>query len=674
MSGIPVSDVRTFALMGHTSSGKTTLADALLYKMGVNTRIGSVDSGTSMADYTDEEKERKITISAKPFTGVYSSGGKQTKVTCIDTPGYMDFFGEVLCACRGCETGVVTVDAASGVQVGTLKVWKASRQSGLARAIVITGLDKENTDFSKALSDIQSALGDECVPVTIPLPDCSGVIDVLGGGDAPEAVREQVQEAKNGLTERAAETDDSLIEKFLGGEELTPDEVAGGLKKAVNNGGLIPVFVCLPLKEIGIEEFVEGARRLFPSPADVELEDAAGNKVEADPAAPLLGQVWRSVNDPFVGQLSFVKVFAGTLKSDTEVMNATRHQKEKAGSLLVVNGKSQDQVDSATPGDIVAIPKLKATSFGDTLCAPGNEREMPAIDLPSPVYFMSVEAKTQADEDKLGTALSRVTEEDPTLNFERNKETRETVLSGLGDVHIDVAVSRMKRRSNVDVELATPSVPYHETVTSQGEGHHKHKKQSGGRGQYGEVYLKVEPKQPGDEEWFVDAIVGGAIPGGFMPAVQKGLVEGMKSGSVAGYPVTDVKVTVYDGSYHDVDSSEVAFKIAASKSFNEAMNKAKPVLLEPIMTVKIMIPDQHLGDVNADLNQRRGRILGMSPEEGMQLITADVPQAELFKYCAELRSMTAGQGSFEMEFSRYERVPSNVAQKVIDQARQSEES
>jgi elongation factor G len=287
---------------------------------------------------------------------------------------------------------------------------------------------------------------------------------------------------------------------------------------------------------------------------------------------------------------------------------------------------------------------------------------------------MSVEAKTQADEDKLGTALSRVTEEDPTLNFERNKETRETVLSGLGDVHIDVAVSRMKRRSNVDVELATPSVPYHETVTSQGEGHHKHKKQSGGRGQYGEVYLKVEPKQPGDEEWFVDAIVGGAIPGGFMPAVQKGLVEGMKSGSVAGYPVTDVKVTVYDGSYHDVDSSEVAFKIAASKSFNEAMNKAKPVLLEPIMTVKIMIPDQHLGDVNADLNQRRGRILGMSPEEGMQLITADVPQAELFKYCAELRSMTAGQGSFEMEFSRYERVPSNVAQKVIDQARQSEES
>ncbi len=673
MSGTPVSDVRTFGLMGHTSSGKTTLVDALLYKLGVNSRMGSVDAGSSMADYSDEEKERKITISAKPFTATHKSGGKETRLVFIDTPGYMDFFGEVMCACRACETGLIAVDAASGIQVGTHKVWKACEQNGLARSIVITGLDKENTDFSKILSDIQSAFGDGCVPVTLPLPDGSGIIDVLGEVEAPDPVKEQVEQARTGLTERAAETDDALIEKFLGGEALSADEIANGLRKAVGSGGLVPVFVCMPLKELGIEELMNGVRRFFPSPADREVTDKDGNAVNVDAGAELVGQVWRSVNDPFVGRLSFVRIFGGTLKKDAEIMNASQSQKEKAGSLLIVNGKEQDSVDSAIPGEIVAIPKLKNTAFGDTLCGGGSERCMPEIQLPSPVSFMAVFAKTQADEDKLGTALSRVTEEDPTLDFRRDSETHETVLSGLGDVHIDVAVSLMKRRSNVEVDLRTPKVPYHETVTSEGSGHHKHKKQSGGRGQYGEVYLKVEPKQPEEEDWFVDAIVGGVIPGGFMPAVQKGLVEGMKSGAVAGYPVTDVKVTVYDGSYHDVDSSEVAFKIAASKAFKEAMSNAKPVLLEPIMTVKVTMPDQHLGDVNGDLNQRRGRILGMNPEEGMQVITAEVPQAELFKYCAELRSMTAGQGSFEMEFSRYERVPSNVAQKVIAESQKEEE-
>ncbi|MFW5871176.1 MAG: elongation factor G [Verrucomicrobiota bacterium] len=673
MSDIPVSDVRTFGLMGHTSSGKTTLADALLYKLGVNSRMGLVDSGSSMADYTDEEKDRKITISAKPFAATHKAGGKETRLVFIDTPGYMDFFGEVLCACRACETGLIAIDAASGIQVGTHKVWKACEQNGLARSIVITGLDKDNTDFSKILSDIQSTFGDCCVPVTLPLPDGSGVVDVLGDGEAPDAVKDQVEEARSGLTEKAAETNDELIEKFLGGETLSADEVANGLRKAVVDGGLVPVFVCMPLKDLGIEELMTGAQRFFPSPADREITDAEGNAVNVDPEGGLVAQVWRSVNDPFVGKLSFVRVFGGKLQKDAEIMNASLSHKEKAGSLLVVNGKEQDSVDSAMPGEIVAIPKLKDTGFGDTLCGGGSERTMPEIELPSPVYFMAVFAKTQADEDKLGTALARVTEEDPTLNFRRDSETHETVLSGLGDVHIDVAVSLMKRRSNVEVNLKTPRVPYHETVTAQGDGHHKHKKQSGGRGQYGEVYLKVEPKQPEDEDWFVDAIVGGVIPGGFMPAVQKGLVEGMKSGAVAGYPVTDVKITVYDGSYHDVDSSEVAFKIAASKAFREAMSKAKPVLLEPIMTVKVTITDQHLGDVNGDLNQRRGRILGMSPEEGMQVITADVPQAELFKYCAELRSMTAGQGSFEMEFSRYEQVPSNVAQKVIAEAQKEED-
>jgi len=386
-----------------------------------------------------------------------------------------------------------------------------------------------------------------------------------------------------------------------------------------------------------------------------------------------VGLVWRSVNDPFVGQLTFVRVLGGTLKNDAEVFNSSKKQNERIGSLILVNGKQQNPVSEATAGDIVAIPKLKATSVGDTLTAAGQDTVCATIKFPNPVVFQAVTAKTQADEDRIGTALSRVCEEDATLKVVRNTETKEIVLQGLGDVHIEVAVEMMKRRSNVDVILNTPRVPYRETVTAQGEGHYRHKKQSGGRGQYGEVYLRVEARPPEEEDWFVNAIVGGAIPGNFIPAVQKGLVEGMSSGSVAGYPVDNVKITLYDGTYHDVDSSEIAFKIAGSRAFREGMSQAKPVLLEPIMKVDIMVPDQHMGDVNGDLNHKRGRILGMAPGDGMQVITAEVPQAELFRYAAELRSMTGGQGTFDMEFSRYDIVPANVAQKVIDAAEKEKE-
>ncbi|MBN1556683.1 MAG: elongation factor G [Lentisphaerae bacterium] len=649
--------------MGHTSSGKTTLIDALLHKLGANDRMGSVDAGTSTADYTDEEKARKITVSAKPFTADYQAGGKTTRMVMIDTPGYQDFYGQVICAAHATETAVIVVDASSGVQVGTRRAWRCAENRGLARAVVVTGLDKENTDFEKTLEGIQTALGKACLPVGLPLPDGS-VADVLGQA-APEAAAGRVEEARSSLVDLAAETDDALIEKFLGGETLSADELAGGLRRAVLHGSLTPVFVCQPLTGAGLEALLEGAARLFPAPGESAIKDADGNTVAAGEADPLCARVWRSVNDPYVGQLSFVRVFGGTLKSDSEVLNAGRGQKERVGGLLRVNGKQQDSVDQAVPGEIVALAKLKATGLGDTLCGVGQSIMLPAMRFPSPVTFQAVTAKTQADEDKIGTALARVCEEDPTLEVERNTETRQMVLKGLGDVHIDVAVSHMKRRSNVDVLLETPKVAYRETVTAQGEGHYKHKKQSGGRGQYGEVYLRVDPKAPEDEDWFVDAVVGGVIPGNFMPAVQKGLVEGMRSGAVAGYPVTNVKITVYDGSYHDVDSSEIAFKIAAARALKEGLSNAKPVLLEPIMTVRVTIPDAHMGDVNGDLNQRRGRIMGMQPEAGMQVITAEVPMAELFRYAAELRSMTGGQGSFEMEPARYEVVPQMVAQKVV---------
>jgi len=670
MKNIPVENVRNFAIMGHTGSGKTTLTDALLYRLGVNDRLGSTAAGTSMSDFTDQEKARKISIFATTFSAVYKTkAGAEFEMVFTDTPGYADFFGSVIAAARSAETGMLVVDASAGVQVGTHRAWKCCKSRGLqSRAIVITGLDKDNTDFDKTVKEIQTVFGANCVPVVIPLPDKSGVIDILAAKSVPTGLEEAVTAAKSGLVELAAETDDTLLEKYLGGEDLSPEEIAGGLVHAVASGGFVPIFVCLPLKGIGVDELLDGVSRFFASPVTVSHQDVNGKLIDASPKAPLAGLVFRSVNDPFVGQLAFVRIFGGTLKSDSEVLNASTGEKEKVGNLLFVTGKKQTPVEQATAGDIVAIPKLKATHVGQTLCNLGTPIVIDPLHFPKPVMFMAVTAKTQADEDKIGTALKRVCEEDPTLSVDRNAETHEVVLQGLGDVHIDVAVDLMKSRSNVSVSLSTPKVPYRETVTSLGEGHYKHKKQSGGRGQYGDVYLRVEPKRPDDEAWFMNAIVGGVIPGNFIPAIQKGLLDGMVKGPLAGYTVANVKVTVYDGSYHDVDSSEVAFKIAGGRALKLGMRNAKPVLLEPIMRVRVTIPDDCMGDINGDLNHKRGRILGMELAEGMQVITADVPQAELFKYSAELRSMTGGRGSFEMVFDRYEQVPSNVAQKIIASA------
>jgi elongation factor G len=403
------------------------------------------------------------------------------------------------------------------------------------------------------------------------------------------------------------------------------------------------------------------------------MKDAAGKPIDPSPKAPFVGFVWRTVNDPFIGHMSFVYVCGGTLKADTEVLNVNKDQKERVVQFVAFNGKKQSPITEAEAGDVVAISKLKITGLGDSLCQAGGKTTFEPFKFPNPVMWYAVSAKTQGDEDKIGTALHRLAEDDPTIRVERNVDTRETIISGMGDTHLAAAVERMKKRSGVDVVLSTPKISYKETITGRGEGHYKHKKQSGGRGQYGEVYLKVEPLQEGDKDWFVDAIVGGVIPHNFVPAVQKGVAEGTSRGALAGFPVVSVKSIVYDGSYHDVDSSEIAFKIAAGRAFREAMTKAKPVLLEPIMSVRITVPDQFMGDVNGDMSHRRGRIVGMEVADGMQVITADVPQAELFTYCAELRSMTGGRGSFEMSFARYDVVPGSVAQKVIAAAEKVKE-
>jgi elongation factor G len=666
MKDIAVSDVRTFVLLGHNGSGKTSLVDAILYKTGVNDRLGSVAAKNSMADYTDEEKDRGFTIHVKPFNTIFKNkAGRKTQMVFVDTPGVPDFFGQVVMGTSVVESALVVVDGLAGIQVGSTRSWKRCEDTQMPRGIVVTGLDRENASFAKTVEAIQAAWGARCVPVEFLADDHASVIDVMSGSP-PAGLADAMEAAKMKLMEAVAEGDDALLEKYLGGQPLTPEEISKGMTKAVLTGKLVPIFACCPLKDVGVAELLDGIGRMFPSPLDRPMKDAEGKPI--DPNGPFAGNVWRTVNDPFIGQLTFMRVAAGKATVDHELQNVTKGEKERVSAFLELNGKKQSPWLECSAGDIVAMAKLKKTVLGDVLAAPGLHVKFAPYVFPSPVYSQAVRGKTQADEDKIGTALQRLTEEDPTIHIERNPDTHETVISGLGDMHLAVSVDRMHRRNGVEVALTIPKVPYKETVTGHGEGHYKHKKQTGGRGQYGEVYLRVAHMPAGETEWFEDAVVGGVIPGNFMPAIQKGLLEGMARGSVAGYPVVGVKTTVYDGSYHDVDSSEIAFKIAGSRAFRDGMSKAKPVLLEPIMEVKVMFPDHYMGDVTGDLNHRRGRILGVGVDDGMEVMTAEVPMAELFMYSAELRSMTGGRGSFTMKFSRYEVVPANVAQKIIAEA------
>ncbi len=659
------TDIRNFVLMGHTQSGKTALCDSLLFKLGLNDRLGRVDDGTSIADYTDEEKKRKITIYAKTFTGEFApKGGTGARMVFSDTPGYDDFVGQILCACRAADSALIVVDAAAGIQVGTAGAWKRCRALGMPCGVVVTGLDRENTDFGAVVEQLRGVWGARCAPVGLHSPGAAQTTDILGGA-ADGAGAELAAKYKGELSELAAESDDTLLEKYLGGEQLTGDELLGGLRSAMRNGSFVPVFPAVPMEGIGVVELLAGITRLFPAPSELEPKDAAGAPIKTDRDAPFVGFVWKSVTDAYAGKLAFVRVLAGTLTEGFEALNVNKGQKERIGSMLAMCGaKKPSPVVEAVAGDVVALPKLKNTELSDVLCAPGEKIELAPIVFPRPVVSFSAVAKERSDEDKIGIALNRVAEDDPTLIVERRADTNEIVISGMGDVHIDVAQELMKKRSNVDVTFSIPKVPYRETVTMMAEGHYKHKKQSGGRGQYGEVYARVAPKGA-DEEWFDDAVVGGVIPRNFIPACEKGFAEALVKGAVAGYPVVNVKVTVYDGSYHDVDSSEIAFKIAAGRAFREAMSKAKPVLLEPIMKVKVMISDQHMGEISGDMNHRRGRILGVDVEDGMEVITAEVPQSEMFRYSSELRSMTGGRGSFEMSFSRYDAVPSAIAQKIV---------
>lgn len=672
MKNIPIDGVRNFALMGHTGSGKTSLVDDMLFKLGVVERAGSPENGTSVADWTDEERAHEMTIWSKPFDGVYTAAsGRVRRLVMLDTPGYADFVGGMIAAAEVTDAALITLDSTSGIQVGTMRAWRACEKRNLPRGIAVTGMDKDGADFDASLAIIQGQWGEgRCVPVVLPTSDGKGSIDVLNTkmADVPDDLKDSVKAIKDHLIELAAETDDSLIEKYFNGEELSADEFSDGIRKAVHDAHLIPVFATSAKADIGVKEMMDSISRLFPSPHDYPVNCAEGNQISAEEDQPFAGQVWRCFNDPFIGQMTFMRVYSGVLKPGMEVFNSTKGVKEKISTILYVDGKKTTEAKEAKAGDIVALTKLKETFLNDTLCAAGSDIKFDPIVFPNPVAAYAVHPKSKSDADKIGLALNRASEEDPSIRVDHNKETHEVVIWGMGDLHLDVTLEHIKNRSNVDLDHSVPKVAYKETITGKAEGHYRHKKQSGGRGQYGECYVRVAPRPEYEPDWFLNKIVGGAIPGGFIPACEKGFVEGLNKGPLVGSEVINVTVELYDGSYHDVDSSEVAFKIAGARALHEALEKARPVLLEPIMHVKVYVTEQFMGDINGLLNSKRGRIIGMDQDDGFQVIEADVPQVEMFRFCSELRSLTGGQGSFEMEFSRYEPVPGNLAQRIVSEA------
>ncbi len=672
MKGVSPDRIRNFVIAGHAGCGKTTLSDRLLFKAGAVSRAGSVADGSSVSDFRAEEQERRCSIYASPL----HCSWKDHHYFFVDTPGYADFFGETKLAIRSADLVLIVVDAATGIDMGTIRAWKTARQFGIPRAIFINGMDKEQASFANVLGALQKTFGASvCVPVVVPVGEkasFSGVAAVLGGA-VPAALSESVELYRTALMDTIAESDEALMNKYLEGEKLTEAEVAKGLTQAVLSGGIVPVLAGSAGQDIGIAELLDAAITFFPKPnAGRTVTLAEGELVcngEGDGAA----FVFKSVNDPFVGQLAYLRVFTGVFRSDSEAFNTANGSKERIGSLLYVNGKEQSATEEAGPGEIVALAKLKNTRLMDTLATRANGRRFAHLDFPPPTMSYAVFAVKQGEDEKIGTGLTRLAEEDPTLKMERNAETRETVLSGLGDQHVQNVIHRLKSLFKVEVELKVPKVPYRETITSTGSCPYRHKKQTGGRGQFAEVHLRLEPLPTAEFE-FANEVVGGNIPRNFIPAVEKGVVEAMIDGPLAGCKVINVKAVVYDGKYHDVDSSELAFKIAARGAFRGAMKLARAILLEPIMTLKIVFPEEYMGAITGDLNSRRGRILGMDREESLQVLNAEIPLAEVFTYSNQLRSMTQGRGTFEMAFERYDPVPTNVAQQIqAERARKTEE-
>ena len=686
MKDYSAENIRNIALAGHGSSGKTSLAAAILFDAGVTSRLTKVDKGNTVTDYDPDEIERKISINATPCFCEWADH----KINIIDTPGYSNFLWDTRAALRAVDGAVVLVDAVAGVEVGTEKVWEMIEERGLPRLFVINKMDRENANFGRALESIRQFFGRQAVPVQLPIGEeknFAGVVDVvhkkayyfekdesgkMTEGPIPAALAGEIEARNKELVEIVAESDEKLMDKYFEKGELTPEEFRGGLKKSILHHQVFPVFAASGVSNIGAQTLLDGVIAYLPSPVEAGAVKAAikdeEKTVAPSPDGPFAAIVYKTISDPYTGRISLMRVFSGRTNPDGTVTNTTRDADEKLGGLFFLQGKEQIAAGQAKAGDIVATAKLKVTATGDTLAAKGSGIVFPAINFPLPSISFAIEPKTRADEDRISQATHRITEEDPTVRIERDANTSQLIISGNGELHVRIITERLKKRYNVDVDLKPPKISYLETIKGKSDVQGRHKKQTGGRGQFGDVWIKFEPLSRGKDFEFEDKVFGGAIPRNFIPSVEKGLQEARKKGVLAGYPTVDFKAILYDGSYHDVDSSDIAFKIAANKAYKKGIREAKPTLLEPVMNVEIYTPEAYMGDIMGNLNGRRGRVLGMEQKGTMRVLKAQVPMSEMLDFEPTLTSITGGRGSFLMEFSHYEEAPSHIQQKIIAEA------
>lgn len=686
-------NIRNVALISHGGAGKTSLTEALLFSSGEINRLGKIEAGNTTTDFDPDEIKKQVTINV----GLAPLEWSGTKINLLDTPGYFDFIGDVLGALRVADSVVAVVCAVSGVEVGTEKVWSYANNFNLPRCVVINKLDRENADFEKTLEQLRTHFGLNVAPLQMPIgkeSEFKGVVDLvrqkalifsddgmkITEEEIPANLEAQAKELREKLVESIAEADDTLLEKYLEGEGLSDEEINRGLRQGVLKGKIVPVLCAAATKNFGTQPLLDLIKQYMPSPLDQdELKGHLPNSEEQasrkpSPDEPLSAFVFKTLADPYVGRINYFRVYSGVVKPDSQIFNSTKDTVERFGQVFSMRGKNQITMDEVVTGDIACVAKLQETATGDTLCERNKPIVFPSLAFPEPVISYAVEPKTKGDEDKVMGGLSRFLEEDPTFRLERRAETKQTVISGLGELHLEIIVSRLAQKFGVEVDFTTPKIPYKETIKGQSRVEGKHKKQSGGRGQFGHVFIEMEPAETGQGLVFEDKIFGGSVPRQYIPAVEKGVREAMDEGVVAGYPVVDVVVRLVDGSYHTVDSSEMAFKIAASQAFKKGMEQAGAVLLEPILNVEVIVPEAYMGDIMGDLNSKRGRIQGMVPEGGLQKIRAQVPMAEMFKYSIDLRSMTQGRGFFSMAFSHYEEVPHQVAEQVIAAVKAAKES
>ncbi|MEW6326292.1 MAG: elongation factor G [Thermodesulfobacteriota bacterium] len=682
--GIQLDKFRNIALIAHSGAGKTSLAEAMLFASGRTSRLGRVDDGTSILDYEPEEVKRKITISSA-FN--HYTWQKHT-IHFIDTPGDDNFLNDTRMSLQVADSAVCVIDAIDGAKPLTQKVWNLAEEFRIPRIIFINKMDRERADFYRTLDSISTVLNARCVPIQLPIgaeDKFTGVVDLINEkaflfandqsgqykeSPVPEDMKDSVKKYRDNLQEYAAEADDALVEKFLEEGTLTVAEIEKGLASGMTAGRFVLVCCGSATRNIGVATLMEAINQYLPSPLDKGAKPALNartrEKVEIAPDAPFAALVFKTLSDPYAGRLSIMRIYSGTLKPDSTLYNSNKQTTERIGQLLSLEGKAQKSVEGAGPGELVAVAKLRDTATGDTLCTEGSPVIIEALQPPQPVISYALKPKTKADEEKISAALGKLKEEDNAILVTRNEATRETILSGMGQIHIEVIAEKLKRKYNVDVNLTLPKVPYKETIRKSKQGViYRHKKQTGGAGQFAEVHFDISPLPPGGTFEFENALTGMNVPRNFVPAVEKGIQEAMQAGPLAGYPVVGVKVRFYDGKSHEVDSSETAFKIAAIQCFKKGMLEAMPILLEPIMSMTVLVPDDCMGDVIGDINSRRGKVIGVETRFGLQAISAHVPMVEVLRYASDLTSMTAGRGTFSMEFSHYEEVPAHLTEKIV---------